>query len=439
MVNAATRDGAAPVRGPLAGLRVLDLTWQIAGPYCTKLLADYGADVIKIERPAGGDPARRTPPFFERGDIDTPPPPHYGGSTRETPGERGDGEAAASRADLERSLLFLYLNTNKRSVVLDLKHEAGRRLFLELARGADVVVESFRPGVLDRLGIGWNVLSEINPRLILTSISNFGQTGPYRDLPASELVEYAMSGLMTISGRQDREPLKHGLSQGQYGAGANAAYITAALTYTQALGAPGQWIDVSILECLASELVMNEPYYAWMGAIQGRRPRSGDGLNNIMPSKDGHVVLQMGGATKWSDIADLLDMPELNGEKFATSQARARNAAELDQLIGAGLAARTKHELFDEAAKRRILFGIAQDPADLLACPQLTARGYWVTVDHPTTGPLPYAGEPVKMSATPWQLRRPAPLFGQHTDEVLGELGLETAERERLRSEGVIG
>jgi crotonobetainyl-CoA:carnitine CoA-transferase CaiB-like acyl-CoA transferase len=409
MVNATiAANGTAGAYGPLAGLRVLDLSWVIAGPYCTKLLADYGADVIKIERP-GGDPARRTPPFYH----DLPDP--------------------------EGSLLFLYLNTNKRSVVLNLGCDAGRTLFLDLARDADVVVENFSPGVMDRLGIGWEVLSEINPRLILTSISNFGQTGPYRDLPASELVEYAMSGLMTISGRQDREPLKHGLSQGQYSAGVNAAYITAALTYSQAMGAHGQWIDLSIQEALASELVLNEPNYAWQGVIQGRRPPSGDGLNNIMPSKDGHVVLQMGGSTKWSDVVDLLQVPELQEERFTTPQGRARNAQALDELIGIGLAARTKHELFDEAARCRILFGIAQDPADLVNCPQLNARGYWVNVDHPTTGPLLYPGEPVKMSATPWQQRSPAPLLGQHTNEVLAEIGVSAAERERLRRDGVVG
>ena len=407
-VSSASYETAA-ARGPLAGLRVLDLTSHIAGPYCTKLLADYGADVIKVERPRGGDAARQTPPFFH------------------------------DKPDPEGSLLFLYLNTNKRSLVLDLKPEPGRQLFIAMARDADVVVENFRPGVIERLGIGWDALSEINPRLVLTSISNFGQTGPYRDLPASELVEYAMSGLMTISGRQDREPLKHGLSQGQYSAGANAAYITTALTFTQAMGAPGQWIDVSIRESLASELVRNEPNYAWMGAIQGRRPASRDGLNNIMPCKDGHVVLQMGGSTTWSTIAGLLQEPELDGERFATPQGRARNADELDELVGKALMRRTKHELFDEAAKRRVLFGIAQDPADLLNCPQLGARGYWVNVDHPTTGSLAYPGEPARMSATPWQLRRPAPLLGQHTDEILGELGVSSGELVRLRAEGVVG
>ena len=145
--------------GPMAGLRVLDLTRQIAGPYCTKLLADYGADVVKIERPGDGDPARQTPPFFH------------------------------DRPDAESSLHFLYLNTNKRSVTLDLESDPGRQAFLDLARDADVVVENFRPGVMDRLGIGWETLHALNPRLILTSISNFGQTGPYRDLDAGELVE----------------------------------------------------------------------------------------------------------------------------------------------------------------------------------------------------------------------------------------------------------
>jgi crotonobetainyl-CoA:carnitine CoA-transferase CaiB-like acyl-CoA transferase len=367
--------------GPLAGLRVLDLTWQIAGPYCTKLLADYGADVIKIERPESGDPSRAFPPFYH----DTPNP--------------------------EGSLHFLYLNTNKRSILLDLKSEHGRQAFLALAREADVVVENFRPGVIERLGIGWAALHALNPRLILTSISNFGQTGPNRDLAAGELVEYAMSGMMYFSGRQSREPLKHGLSQGQYSAGANAAYVTAALVYAQARGAAGQWIDVSIQEALAAELVMNEPYYAWMGGVQGRRLTGDGGLGDIMPAKDGHIVLQLGATLSWSAIVELLETPALGEERFSTPQGRALHATEMNELIGRSLKQRSKHELFEEAAKRRILFGVAQNPADLLACPQLNARGFWVSVDHPTTGPLPYPGEPVKMSATPWRLRRPAPLL----------------------------
>lgn len=376
------------VAGPLAGLRVLDLTWHIAGPYCTKLLADYGADVIKIERPKTGDPARSTPPFFHN-----------------EPG-------------LESSLLFLYLNTNKRSVTLDLKAEDDRNFFLELAKEADVVVESFRPGVMERLGLGFETLHALNPRLIMTSISNFGQTGPDRDLPATELVEYAMSGLMTISGSADNAPLKHGLSQGQYGAGTVAVYITTCMTYSQALGAPGQWIDVSIQESLASELVLNEPYYAWSGGIQGRRPVSGDGLGNLVPCKDGYVVIQLAGAKTWEDIVDFLGEPALGAPEFMTATGRNLNADKLDEIMGKRLLQLGMHELFDEGTRRRLLVGMAQEPVDLLACPQLAARGYFVEVEHPVIGSLPFPGEPVKMSATPWSLRRRPPLLGEHNAEV---------------------
>jgi len=380
--------------GSLAGLRVLDLTRQIAGPYCTKLMADYGADVIKIEQPGTGDPARHLAPFFH----DEPDP---------------DG-----------SLHFLYLNTSKRSVILDLKTDSGRQSFLDLAREADVVVESFRPGVLDSLGIGWETLHELNPRLILTSISNFGQTGPYRDLRASELVEYAMSGVMAISGREDRSPLKHGLSQSQYNAGACAAWVTAMATFMQVNGEAGQWIDVSLFETQVSTLVLNESYYAWLGGIQGRRPAEGDGtvngLSDIMPCADGHVIVQVRQTDKWSSIVEFLEAPELEDERFETNEGRTLNAEPLYDGLLKALASQHKHELFHRAAKQRVLYGMVQNPSDLLSCPHLEARGYWVDVDHPTTGTMKYPGAPVRMPGTSWAVSRHAPLLGEHTDEVLG-------------------
>ena len=399
--------------GPLAGLRVLDLTRQIAGPYCTKLMADYGADVIKIEQPGTGDPSRHLPPFFH------------------------------DRADPEGSLHFLYLNTSKRSVTLDLKSERGRQIFMALASNADVVVENFRPGVIERLGIGWETLRTLNPRLVLTSISNFGQTGPYRDLPASELVEYAMSGVMAISGREDRPPLKHGLSQGQYSAGAYAAWVTAMMTFSQAKGEPGQWLDVSMLEAISSQLVLNESYYAWMGGIQGRRPAAGDGtgngLSDIAPCEDGYVILQPRQGEPWSAIVGLLNAPELDDPRFETAEGRMLNAEPLYEILTKALARRKKHELFDSAADRHILLGIVQDPSDLLNCPQLNARGYWVDVDHPVTGPMKYPGAPVRMPGTSWQVSRHAPLLGEHTDEVLeSELGIGRQELESLRAQKVI-
>jgi len=397
----------------MSGLRVLDLTRRIAGPYCTKVLADYGADVIKIEQPGTGDPSRSIPPYFH----DAPDP--------------------------EGSLHFLYLNTSKRSVTLDLKSERGRQIALDLARRADVVVENFRPGVLGRLGLGWETLHAINPRLVLTSISNFGQTGPYRDLPASELVEYAMSGVMTISGREDRSPLKHGLSQGQYSAGATAAWVTAMLTFAQAMGEPGQWIDISILEAIAAQLVSNEPYYAWMGGIQGRRPAAGDGTGNglrdIMPCEDGYVILQPRQGEPWSKIVDLLQEPALDDPRFETAEGQLINAEPLYKILSKAFVRRKKHELFHGAAERHILFGIAQDPADLLDCPQLNARGYWVDIDHPVTGTMRYPGAPVRIPQAPWDAQRHAPLLGEHTDEVLeADVGLGRAERDALRAAHVI-
>lgn len=394
--------------GPFSGLRVLDLTSHIAGPYCTKLFADYGADVVKIERPVVGDGARLTPPFF-----------------RDEP-------------DLEGSLLFQYLNTNKKSVTLDLKRERGVAIALDLVRDVDVVVESFRPGTLDRLGLGFGQLQAVNPKVVLTSISNFGQTGPYRDLRASELVLYAMGGIMAISGRSDREPLKHGLAQAQYGAGAVAAYATACAVLAQMAGVPGQWVDVSIQETLASELIVNEPTYAWAGGIQGRRPPSGDGLNNIMASKDGYVVLQFAAASTWSSVAELLDHPPLADPKFATAAGRARHAEELDSAIAMRLAQMGKWELFERAHQHRLLSGVAQEPADLYACPQLEGRDYFVDVDHPRSGTLRHPGAPVLMSETPWTLRHRAPLLGEHTPEVLAERANVTAsEFEELRRDAL--
>jgi len=399
--------------GPLAGLKVLDLTRQIAGPYATKLMADYGADVIKIEQPGVGDPSRHTPPFFK--DV----------------------------VGAENSLHYLYLNTNKKSVTLNLKSSEGQQIAINLAKNVDVVVENFRPGMMERFGLGWDTLREINPRVVLTSISNFGQTGPYRDVRASELVEYAMGGVMAISGRDDREPIKHGLSQAQYDAGANAAWVTAMGTFLQTSSPVGRWIDISIHETLASTLVMNAGYYTWLGGIQGRRPPEGDGtgngLSDIMPCADGYVLLQPRQTDRWANVAELLDAPELDDPRFENHEDRTLNAEPLYAGLHKALSTKKKHDLFHEAAERHVLCGMVQDPSDLLNCPHLHARGYWTSVEHPSTGAMKYPGAPVRLPATPWSIRRPAPLLGQHTDEVLGdELGLGEHELQSLRGAGVV-
>ena len=287
----------------LTGIRVLDFTEGVSGPYCTKLLADLGADVVKVERPETGEIARSMPPFVG--------------------GEPGP----------ERSLLFHYLNTNKRSLVLDLTATGPGEELQSLLSRTDVVVENFAPGTMDRLGIGYQALSRVNPRLVLTSISNFGQTGPYRDLPASELVLSAMGGLMALSGSTSKEPIKHGLMQAHYGAGAVAAYATIAGVLQQEQSDAGCWIDVSVQEVVASELVLTEPLYAWAGGVQGRRPDFGDCLNNITECKDGHVVVQVTRAAMWSALVEMLKSEELADEKFATPTLRVANRAELDRAL----------------------------------------------------------------------------------------------------------
>ncbi|MFA7248132.1 MAG: CoA transferase [Dehalococcoidia bacterium] len=412
-MTSANNPTATQPPGILAGVRVLDLTRHIAGPYCTKLMADYGADVIKIEQPGTGDPSRHFPPYYH------------------------------DQPDQEGSLHFLYLNTSKRSVTLDLKTERGRQIFLDLAQQADVVVENFRPGVMDSLGIGWETLHALKPSLILTSISNFGQTGPYRDLRATELIEYAMSGVMTISGREDRSPLKHGLSQAQYDTGANAAWVTAMMLFWQVQGRAGQHVDIAIRDTVAGTLVLNEPYYAWMGGIQGRRTSAGDGtgngLSDIMPCADGYVIVQHRNTQPWQNVVDFLRAPELDDDRFHTNDGRMLNGEELYEILKKALSTRTKRDLLDDGAAHRVLLGIVQDPSDLVSCPHLNARGYWVDVEHPATGPMKYPGAPVRLPGTTWRIRRHAPLLGEDTDEVLeSELGIGQAERDALRAQKVI-
>ena len=222
----------------LEGIKVLDLTHHIAGPYCTKLLADFGARVTKIERPGSGDPARAMPPFAG----DDPHP--------------------------DKSLPFLYLNTNKRSVTLDLKSETGRQILRRLADESDLVVENFRPRTMPSLGFTYESLSATNPSLVMVSISNFGQTGPYRDYEATDIVEYALSGLQYIFGDNDREPLKHGFNQAQFKAGTDAASAALIALFHRAMSGKGQWVDISIQECVATGLRDTTSAFAYTARLQ---------------------------------------------------------------------------------------------------------------------------------------------------------------------------
>ena len=299
---------AGPVQmGILQGLRVLDIGEHVSGPFCTKVLADYGADVIKVERPNIGDSARRTGPF------------------------------AGDDVNLEKSIPFLYMNTNKRSVTLDIGMSSGRRIFEELLTQTDILVENFTPSQAESLNLDYQVLTKINPSLVLTSITPFGQTGPYRDMAFTDLITTALSGLMYHSGDSDREPLRNALEQSLYVAGINGAVATLVAIFQRLNTDQGQHVDVSIAECLSSHLVQPVPYYGYMSAIKGRRPVRGSGFEELMPAQDGYVVPSVQGSQPWSTVANLIGLRELQDEKFATGGGRIEHGEELQTLMIQGL------------------------------------------------------------------------------------------------------
>ncbi len=392
-------------------MRVLDLTHHVAGPYCTKLLADFGADVIKVERP-GGDPARSLPPFPD----DEPHP--------------------------ECSLLFAYLNTSKKSITLNLKTPTGRSLFEKLLIESDILVENFAPRVMPSLGLDYDALSATNPSLVMVSISNFGQTGPYRDYKAADIIHYALGGLMYIFGSADREPLKHALRQAQFKAGTNAA--TAALIgwYHQQFTGEGQHIDISIQECVSSALRDTTSLYTYAGSIRQRQPAyTGDMPRSPVPTQDGYIVpIHFGGAVDWDGVADFIGAPALKDEAFATPEGRLNNAQALQEALESGMAHWRKFDLMREAHKRRgHIYGVVHSPAEVLASEQYQARGYFADIDHTVIGEAKYPGAPFIMSETPWQASAPAPLLGEHNVEILCDrLGLSLDDLNLLTASGVV-
>ncbi len=394
----------------LEGVKVIDLTHQIAGPYCTKLLADFGADVIKVERP-GGDVARRMPPFFH------------------------------DETDADKSLLFLYLNTNKRGITLNLKTLQGREMLKELVRGADMLVENFSPRVMPGLGLDYDSLHEINPSLVMTSISNFGQTGPYRDYRAADIVEYALGGLMYIFGGYDGEPLKHALHQAQFRAGTDSASASLMAMYHQRLTGQGQRVDVSIQECVASGLRDVVDNYTYSGAVRRREPNHRGDLTRIREVSDGYILPNPGITARlnWSVVADFLEAPELNDERFNTSSARYANPEALGEVMDRSFANKKMYDMFYAAHKLRFIYGMVQSPEQVLADVQFAAREFFVDVDHPATGKVKYPGAPFHMEGTPWQVKRPAPTLGEHNRELLGEpFGYSDIDLSRLRAMEVI-
>lgn len=401
----------------LSGMNVIDLTDYISGPVCTKRLADYGADVIKVERPGTGDGARNMGPFYHDD-------PH-----------------------LEKSGLFLYLNTNKRGITLDLTTRQGKEIFLELVKGADVVVESFTPGVMERLGLSYDDLEKVNPRLVMTSITPFGQIGPYREYEMTELMAFGMGGPMYHKGAADREPVKYGATPSLYHAGAVAAMATTVAYYGMSRHGTGDYIDVSIMDTQigtmdgrASALIQ----YQYTGRINARgNPGAGPGPmgmgSGMFPCADGYVHFY-GGLRLERQAKMMGDPPELSDPKFYDPEKQRDPLVkeEYEAYFLPWLMNRTKQEIFELGQAAANVCAPMKTIDEVLVDPQVKFREFFVEVDHPVTGKVDYPGRPFIMGETPWELRRPAPLLGQHNAEVYSELGYSKEDLVVLRESRTI-
>lgn len=395
--------------GALASLKILDLSLDIAGPTCAGIMAGLGAEVIKVEPPQG-DPSRRVGPFFQ----DDPHP--------------------------EKSGLFLYVNQGKKSITLNLETETGRDILCRLLPQVDVVVESYAPGYLAGLGLGYPEIERLNPAVVVTSVTPFGQDGPYRDWKADEFVSYALTGQLYGFGEPDREPLKPGGSIALYFAGLHAFNATMTALFARRLTGEGQQVDLSITEAMAS--MMEGPLSEWHGGNLAKR--SGDGGRGAASGqyrcKDGFVLVSSWAAKRdhFPRFAELMDIPELADARFATREGRTKHREEVDALMQPWLDSHTKEEICQKAQALRLPFGFPSTTEDLVNSPQFQARDWFVTLDHPMTGSLLYPGAPYKMSETPWMPQR-APLLGEHNEEIYcGLLNYRKEDLVRLRTNNVI-
>ena len=392
---------------PLAGVRVLDLGRHQAGPTCAMWLGDLGADVIKIENPDRGEDGRASgPPFF-------------------------NGESA----------FFLSANRNKRSLALDIKRPEGQEIFRRLAAEADVVIENFRPGVMDALNIGYERVSAINPRIIYCSISGFGADGPYADRPGLDQIIQGVSGLMSVTGFEGGEPVRVGIPIADLVTGLFGAYgVLAALQARERTGR-GQHIQTSLLECMVGLMSFQAVRYL-NGA--GTPPPAGNHhpINapyGVFLSKDGYITLGATGDKRWRKLCEILGTEEwLTDPRFATNGARHENRLLLEDLISEKLQARTSDEwerIFNEAG---IPCGPIYRVDQALEHPQVRHREMVVEREHPTMGTVRLLGVPIKFSETPAGVHRVPPLFAEHTDEILREIGISDEELERLREAGIV-
>jgi formyl-CoA transferase len=392
----------------LSGIRVLDLSRILAGPYCTMLLGDMGADVIKVERPGCGDDTRTWGPPFSGGE----------------------------------SAYYLCCNRNKRSITVDLKRPEGRELVSELARRSDVLVENFKPGMMKRLGLDYETLAAANPRLVYCSITAFGQDGPYRDRPGYDMVLSAVGGLMWITGERDGNPCKVGVAITDVLTGVQSSNaILAALLWRERSGR-GQQIDASLLDAQVSALANIASNYLVAGQEAVRWGTAHESIvpYQVFPTRDRPIAIAVASQKLWESFCTLLDRPEWREDpRFRTNPDRVANRDVLLPLISGEFETRSCVEWMEALVGASIPCGPVNDMESLFADPQVRHREMIEEVPHPTIGTLRLAGLPVKYGATPGRVRSAPPLLGEHTDEVLSELLELPSERiAGLREAGVL-
>jgi crotonobetainyl-CoA:carnitine CoA-transferase CaiB-like acyl-CoA transferase len=394
-------------QGPLAGMRVLELAQIMAGPTCGMLLADMGADVIKVEKLPGGDDAR------------------------------GYREPLVNGV----SAPFMMLNRNKRGIALDLKQAAGRDVLLRMVRDADVLTENYRRGTLERLGIGYDVLVEVNPGLIYCAVSGYGRTGPYADKGGFDLIAQGFAGLMSITGQPGGPPVKTGNSVADMNAGILAAVgILAAYAHKQKTG-QGQVVDTSLMEAALQQTYWHAAIYFATGQSPG--PTGSAHLltapYQAFAARDGWINIGGANQANWERIADVLGHPEWRADaRFATNSARMANLDALTDAMSDVLATRTRAEWLAAFDAAGVPAGPVQTIGEALTHPQTLARGMVVDLQHPEAGRTKALGCPLHFSATPTRVGRPAPVLGEHTREVLREHGYEEREIDRLVAEGTV-
>ncbi|MCC6947900.1 MAG: CoA transferase [Bradyrhizobiaceae bacterium] len=397
-----------PNTGPLAGLKVIELCHVMAGPACGRMLADLGADVIKVERIPDGDETRRTVP------------PTIG------------GESAA----------FMMMNRNKRGIAVDLKTDHGKRVLRRLLKDADVVTENYRRGVMERMGLGYEVLKRENPRLVYCAISGFGRSGPYADRGGFDLIAQGMSGLMSITGEgPGRPPVKVGAPVTDITAGILAAMGILAALHARAQTGEGQMVDTSLFEAGISLTYWQSAIALATGVAPGPMG-SAHPLNapyEAFETSDGWITLGAANQTTWLRLVELLQRPELAEDpRFKTSSDRIQNRVVLAETLAPELRKRGKDEWLAALEQAKIPAGPVLDVMQMHADPQTIAREMVVETEHAKLGPVKTIGSPVKFSKTPGGLRRGAPLFGEHTRDVLREHGFTDAEIAAMARSGAI-